>query len=269
MLHELCHLVRIMKKVAALHFFQHPPIRFSHLRSYHGNKEGGAGFTLLEVTVTLTILGFILLIIFGAFRLGLSAWEKGETTREDYQKRRTVSQLISRQIKSTVPYKIKTQKSEGDYLAFEGKRDSLRFVSALSLKARQPEGFVYVIYEFKEGRREEGQLILYEQRILNKDFFEVNPDEKLWVSLYEGISNIRFEYFREEDLSKNRTEDWVEEWNAKEEKELPKALKMTITYKSGKKEKEEIPLTILASISANQFEEVRTGPPRFRGRLIQ
>lgn len=227
------------------------------------------GFTLLEVTVTLTILGFILLIIFGAFRLGLSAWERGETTREEYQKLRAVSQLISRQVKSVVPYKIKAQKAEGDYLAFEGTPHSLKFVSALSLKARQPEGFVYVIYEFKEGRREGGQLILYEQRILNKDFFEGDPKEELGVSLFEGISNIRFEYFREEDLSKNRTEDWVEEWNAKEEKELPKAVKMTITYKSGKNEKEEIPLTILASISANQFEEVKTSPPRFRGRLIQ
>ena len=228
-----------------------------------------AGFTLLEVIVTLTILGFILLIIFGAFRLGLSAWERGETTREEYQKLRAVSQLISRQIKSIVPYKIKTQKAEGDYLAFEGKPHSLRFISALSLKARQPGGFVYVIYEFKEGGKEGGRLILYEQRVLNKDFFEENPEEELGVSLFEGISNIRFEYFREEDLSKNRTEDWVEEWNAKEEKELPKALKMTITYKNGKNEKEEIPLTILAAIAANQFEEVKTGPARFRGRLIQ
>ncbi len=226
------------------------------------------GFTLLEVTVTLTILGFILLIIFGAFRLGLSAWERGETTREEYQKLRAVSQLISRQIKSVVPYKIKAQKAEGDYLAFEGTPHSLKFVSALSLKARQPEGFVYVIYEFKEGRKEGGQLILYEQRILNKDFFEEDPKEELGVSLFEGISNIQFEYFREENLSKNRTEDWVEEWNAKEEKELPKAVKMTITYKSVKNEKEEIPLTILASISANQFEEVKTSPPRFRGRSI-
>ncbi len=223
----------------------------------------------MEVIVTLTIFGFILLIIFGAFRLGLSAWERGETTREEYQKLRAVSQLISRQVKSIVPYKIKAQKAEGDYLAFEGTPHSLKFVSALSLKARQPEGFVYVIYEFKEGRKEGGRLILYEQRVLNKDFFEGNPEEELGVSLFEGISNIRFEYFREEDLSKNRTEDWVEEWNAKEEKELPKALKMTITYKSGKNEKKEIPLTILASISANQFEEMKTGPPRFRGRLIQ
>ena len=78
------------------------------------------GFTLIEVIVTLTVLGFILLVIFGAFRLGLSAWERGESTKEEYQKVRIITQLISQQIKSSVPYKIKTQKAEGNYLAFEG-----------------------------------------------------------------------------------------------------------------------------------------------------
>jgi general secretion pathway protein J len=220
------------------------------------------GFTLIEVIVTLTVLGFILLIIFGAFRLGLSAWERGESTKEEYQKVRIVSQLISQQIKSIVPYKIKTQKAEGDYLAFEGKAHSLKFVSALPLKAKQPEGFVYAIYEFREGGRERGRLVLYEQRALNKDFFEEETKEELGVSLLEGVSNVRFEYYQEEDPGENRIEGWVEEWSAKEEKKLPKAFKMTIIQKNGKGRGEEFPMTIMTSLPAYQFEEVRTGPRR-------
>jgi general secretion pathway protein J len=234
-----------------------------------GGRRVATGFTLLEVIVTMTIFGFILLIIFGAFRLGLSAWERGESTRDEFQKLRAVSRLVSRQIKSIVPYKIKTQKAEGDYLAFEGKLHSMKFVSALPIKAKQPQGFVYAIYEFIEGGSEGGRLVLYEQRVLNKDFFEENPREELGVSLFEGVSNVRFEYYRDENLAKNRTEGWVEEWNAKEEKELPKALKMTVTYKNGKDNRKELPFTILASIAANQFDEVKTVPGRFRGRLIQ
>lgn len=219
------------------------------------------GFTLIEVVVTLTILGFILLIIFGAFRLGLSAWERGESTKEEYQKARIVPQLISQQIKSIVAYKIKTQQAEGDYLAFEGKAHSLKFVSALPIKAKKPEGFVYAIYEFKEGGREGGRLVLYEQRVLNKDFFAEEPKEELAISLLEGISDIRFEYYREEDPLKNQTEEWVEEWSAKEERELPQALRMTIIQKD-QKGKEEVPITILASLPAYRFEEVRIGPVR-------
>jgi general secretion pathway protein J len=215
------------------------------------------GFTLIEVIVTLTVLGFILLIILGAFRLSLSAWERGESTKEEYQKVRIITQLISQHIKSIVPYKIKSQKAEADYLAFEGKEHSLKFVSTLSMNAKRPEGFVYAHYEFKEGGKEEGRLILYEHRVLNKDFFEEESKEESGVPLMEGISNVRFEYYQEEDLTKNREEGWVEEWNAKEEKVLPRALKLTITCPS-----EQEPIHLLISIPSYRFEEIRTIPGR-------
>jgi hypothetical protein len=104
-------------------------------------------------------------------------------------------------------------------------------------------------------------LVLYEQRVLNKDFFAEEPKEEAAVSLLEGVSNVRFEYYREEDPLKNQKEEWVEEWNAKEERELPKTLRMTITQKN-QKDKEEFPITILASLPAYRFEEVRIGPVR-------
>jgi len=219
------------------------------------------GFTLVEVVITLTILGFICLIIFGAFRLGLSAWERGESVKDEYQEVRIVSQLITQQVKSAVPYKITPQEAEGDYLAFEGNARSLRFVSALSVRGKQPEGLVYARYEFKEEGSEGGRLILYEEKALNKDFFAEEPKEDLAVSLLEGVSSVRFEYFREEDPLSNQLEEWVEEWTAKDEKRLPKALKMTIIRKK-QQGKEEPPITVFAPLPANRFEEVRTRPGR-------
>ncbi len=227
------------------------------------------GFTLIEVLVTLTILGFILLIISGAFRLGLSAWNRGESIKEDYQKVRIISQLISRQIKSAVPYKIKTQKAEGDYLAFEGKAHSLKFVSAFPMKAKQTGGFVYAVYEFKERGEEEGRLILYEQRVLNKDFFADDFKEDQGISILEGVSNVHFEFYQEGDPAQNKPEEWLEEWNAKDEKELPKALRMIITLKNGKAAGEEFPITIQASLPAYRFEQVLTTPLRVRRSILQ
>ena len=87
----------------------------------------------------------------------------------------------------------------------------------------------------KREDQEGGRLVVYEKRVVNKDFFEEGPKEEEGVSVLEGLSDVRFEYFREEDTEKTRTEAWLDEWNAKEEKELPRALRMTITFKNGKK----------------------------------
>jgi general secretion pathway protein J len=223
---------------------------------------GGFGFTLIEVMISFTILGLILLIVFGVFRLGLSAWEKGESIQEEYQQVRIISQLISRQVKSIVPYKIKTPKAEGDYLAFQGEANSLKFVSALPLRGGRPEGLVYVMYEYKEGGEEGGRFVFYEQRVLNKDLMEENPKEEQAVPLLEGISEMHFEYYQEEDPDKGQAGGWLTEWDAKEKRELPRALRMTLIHTGGKGQKEESPIILLASLPSYRFEEIRATSTR-------
>lgn len=220
------------------------------------------GFTLVEVMVTMTILGFFLVIIFGVFRLGLSAWEKGESTRDEYQRMRIASHLLSQQIKSIFPYKVKSQKAEGDFLAFEGKAGSLKFVSAFSMKTRKPSGLIYVFYEFREGGRGGGQLLTYERRVINKNFMDDPPPEDERVPLFEGLAGVRFEYYQEEDQDKSREGGWVEEWNTKEEKELPKALRMTLIPQKSEGKAPESSIIILASLPSNRYEDVGTGPVR-------
>jgi hypothetical protein len=66
----------------------------------------------------------------------------------------------------------------------------------------------------------------------------------------------------EENPEKNRAGAWVEQWNAKEEKELPKALRMTLIPRKGARQAEDLFTVILASLPANRYEEVRPGPVR-------
>ncbi|MBM4337965.1 MAG: prepilin-type N-terminal cleavage/methylation domain-containing protein [Deltaproteobacteria bacterium] len=223
-----------------------------------------SGFTLIEVVVSLTILGFILLIIFGAFRLGLSSWDRGELIKEEYQNIRIVSDLMTKQVKSVVPYKVRTKKAEGDYLAFEGKAQSVKFISTVSGKVHTTDGLVYTVYQFKEGKSNEGRLILYEQRVLNRDFFEEEPKEEEGIPLIEGVSKVLFEYYQEEDATKEQTEAWLEEWNAKEKKELPKCLRVALSLK--KPDGSDSSFTLVLPISAFQYEEV-TRPPVMRRRI--
>ena len=71
-------------------------------------RDSSKGFTLLELLISLTIIGLILVIIFGALRIGVRAWEKGERDVESHQRRRVVLGLVKRQFASTYPYRVTT-----------------------------------------------------------------------------------------------------------------------------------------------------------------
>jgi general secretion pathway protein J len=223
-----------------------------------------AGFTLLELIITFTILSLILVMIFGAMRLGSSSWERGEASTDRYQRMRIVFNLLSQQLKSAFPYKVKAQKAEADYIAYRGEGDSLRFVSVFSLQARRPEGLVYVIYRIEEKGSTGKTLKVFEKRVLNKDFMEESPDDDKFLVLLEDLSDFKFEYFQEGE-NKDEAGEWVESWDGKDKKELPREVRMTVQWKEkkGKKEEIEMSLPALVSIPAHRFDDRvrRPGPP--------
>jgi hypothetical protein len=190
-------------------------------------------------------------------RLGSAAWEKGEERAEKIQKKRVVFDLLSQQMKSSFPYRIKSQKAEADYLAFLGDATSLRFVSAFSLRARRQEGLVFVIYKVEEGTSSGKSLRVYERRVLNKTFLEETPDEEQFLTLADSLSDLKFEYFEDapaEGRDKDATGAWAESWDAKEKKALPSQVKMTVTWKE-KREELEIPLPTLVSLPARIYDD--------------
>jgi type II secretory pathway component PulJ len=216
--------------------------------------KGTSGFTLLELIVTFTILSLIVVMTLGALRLGSAAWEKGEDRAEKIQRKRIVFDLLSQQMKSSLAYRVKSQKAEADYLVFLGDGSSLRFVSAFSLRARRQEGLVFVIYKVEEGASSGKVLKVYEKRVLNsKTLLEETPDEEQFLTLMDGLSDLKFEYFEEAD-EKDATGSWGESWDAKEKKGLPSQVKMTVTWKE-KREELEIALPMLVSLPARVYDD--------------
>jgi len=211
-----------------------------------------SGFTLVELVITFTILSLILLVIAGAMRLASAAWEKGEEKVEKYQKSRAAFSLLSQQLKSAYPYKIKSQKAEPDFLAFQGASDSLRFVSSFSLKSKRPEGLVFVTYKIEENSSEK-ILKACEQRVLNKDFTEETPKDDDFLTFIDGISDIKFEYYKESE-DEETTGEWVNSWDGKEETELPRQIRVNLTWKE-KKGEPEVVLPALVSIPAHRYDD--------------
>lgn len=209
-------------------------------------KREVKGFTFIEVMISLILFSLILLMVLGTFRLSLSAWERVEKQSDQTLKIHNLQNLMIHQIKSISPYKVKTEKAEGDYLAFEGKRDSLRFVSSYSVRSKKSEGLIYAAYLWKNGEK----LELYERRVLRKEFFEIPLQEDSLVFTLTGISNLTFEYLKEEEEG-----IWLTEWEGKGLDPLPRAIRISFRLED---EKEPTGSSVQVTLPSRKFEDIQT-----------
>jgi len=89
------------------------------------------GFTLLELLIGMTLVGFILALLFAGLNLGTRSWEAGEQRMVTSSRQAVVVDFIRRVIERTDPMRWRV--GEEDQLAFAGEAESLRFVGALAM----------------------------------------------------------------------------------------------------------------------------------------
>ena len=187
-----------------------------------------SGFTLLELMLSLTILGIVLLIIFGALRIGTRAWEKGEKDIAVHQRQRAVLGLLSQQIASACIYKIKTGE---DSFYFKGSESSMEFVSRSPIVPGALTGVVFAKYNVREGdTKGEKTLGLYEKDagfLKEEDLENSNED---FLTLISGLESLRFEYLKEGD--DGAEPQWQTDWDPSEKTGLPLAVKVILKQDS-------------------------------------
>ena len=99
-------------------------------RPIHSNR----GFTLLELLVSLTIMGVIVAVAFAGLSIGIDSWRRGTRKIDDLDRRFTAERLLERQIASA------------DSNVFKGDRNQLEFTTGYSL-ANGPGDPVLVRYQ--------------------------------------------------------------------------------------------------------------------------
>ena len=182
------------------------------------SRSRARGFTLLEVVIALSIVGALLVIMFGGLRVGLGAWSRGENRAELLEHERNVDQLVDQTLGGSYLYRPASGPETKAGILFQGDPDKLAFVTVSPpVPASVPIAFTAVTLSLETG--DHPGLTIRQKVLPNDDPFESVPP----VIVDPGVTALRFRYQREAG------DDWEERWDGTKEKGLPFAVEVTLT----------------------------------------
>jgi general secretion pathway protein J len=188
------------------------------------------GFTLIELLLSLSILSIILMVILGALRIGVQAWEKGENVLSVQQRSRTILDQLARQLTSASVL-MKAQE-EQPLVQFAGNSQTIQFTTGLPLITKIQAGPVHVKYVVETEPNGKKRLLLYEENITIEDYLSERQlsHDTAAVVLIEALEDLRFEYLGAD--SDGPDLNWTSLWQSQNLTDLPRAVR--ITYRDEK-----------------------------------
>lgn len=169
------------------------------------------GFTLLELTISIMLIGIIVLILVGAMRLGSRSVESGEKKIEYLERIRTSLNIIDSQIQSLIPLAYEQDGNMKYY--FKGEREFMQFSTNYSIWGGQ-KGYVIVTYKVETDS--------LGKQYLNASENVVGLANNREVKLFTAFDRIYFEYFYKDPTEEQGS--WVEQW--KEDAGIPEKVKV-------------------------------------------
>jgi general secretion pathway protein J len=170
-----------------------------------------AGFTILELTISISLIGLIVLIILGALRLGYRSIESGEKRIEYLERIRSSFHIIDSQIQSYFPLTYEDQGEKKYY--FKGNRGLMQFSTNYSVWGGE-KGYVIATYTVTPA--ENGKQLLYVTEHI------IGLESTREAKLFDHFDAIYFEYFFKDPMED--APKWVEEWT--EELSVPEKVKI-------------------------------------------
>ena len=194
--------------------------------------RAGAGFTLVELLVALTLLGLVSVVLFGGLRFGTRAWEAGNTRAERLAQVQAVQGVLRRRIAQAVlPEDAGAESAFSDSpAAFAGAEDSLRFVALVP--SRIGVGGFY-LFELSVADDGDGARLELAWRLFRPDqpgdLDEPEPGLGGRRVLIEGIEEAKFGYYGAERAG--AAAEWRERWDGADG--LPALIALKVAFPAG------------------------------------
>jgi general secretion pathway protein J len=167
------------------------------------------GFTLLELLISLALLGLISALLYGSLSLSANSWDRGEAKVEQVADMRLTEEMLRQTLSAQHP--LRFHKVIDQPLYFAGATDSLAFAAALPGRAGGGM-FYFRIAITPAGDRSQltlARVIPDYGAIALPDF--QNADSSV---LAEDIAEVKFGYFgRDPDANDASDPTWRDRWD--------------------------------------------------------
>lgn len=216
-------------------------IKFTHSRS------NIRGITLIELIISLSLIGMLTVILYGGLRLGARSWDSIEIYSERTENLRLARGFIQRALRQAVA--AYGQVEEQQVLLFTGNEEQLEFVAPLS--GFLGMGGLYLL-RFATIRMGREHSLIVERWLMHPDIFSgklegvpewkpLEPPRSVKVPydaewgiygtslLLPMIGEYKFSYFG--PTKDNPEAEWQEEWE--ERQEMPILIKISLGADTG------------------------------------
>ncbi len=170
------------------------------------------GFTLLELLISLALLGMMMVLLFGGLRLGMRSWDTVQVKVDNMNSVRSVEGFLRREMERVYPYRWNPGPAQK--FAFVGERYKVNFVAPLP--SRIGVGGLYAIAmeleQNSEGRRLTWKHVPIDPQM--KDFSALDQVKEMVLVNTElnKVDDIWLSYFgREKDGADAK---WADHWDS-------------------------------------------------------
>ncbi|MEI2783234.1 MAG: type II secretion system protein GspJ [Candidatus Competibacter sp.] len=169
-----------------------------------------AGFTLLELVVAITLMGLILVVLYGGLRLGLNGTDSGEQRAEASNRLRLVQEFLRRQLAQSMTV-YRTNDQQEKVVVFAGQPNGIEFVAPMLTQLGQG-GLYRIRIDAGDGR------LRMRWRLYQAD--DPAAGEERETVLLEGVSAMEWAYFGPERDNDQEPPRWRSDWASTERRPL-------------------------------------------------
>lgn len=203
-------------------------------------RKASAGFTLLELVLSLILISLLALVSYGTLNLCLRGARHGEAATANLQQLRVARQYLERSLGSALP----SLQNPGPWPYFEGEPQELKFLTPVPLQAHQPGGVYHLRVLAVPDEQGVNGLAVEEIKAL---VWQEDPQKiETRLFLIRGLGSLRFTYLAGE------TE--FHTWHADRQKGLPEKVRVSLSLK------DQPPVEWLISLRVAETREEPGGP---------